>query len=51
MLKNNQKIFWALIWVLKKEKPTIDVGFGGVFVPGAVLLRLILNKTDYCVLH
>ena len=28
-------MFWVPIWVPKKEKPTIDVGFGGVFVPGA----------------
>jgi hypothetical protein len=25
-------MFWALIWVLKKEKPTTGVGFSGVFV-------------------
>jgi hypothetical protein len=25
-------IFWALIWVLKNKKPTIGVGFSGVFV-------------------
>ena len=37
-----KKIFWALIWVLKKEKPTTGVGFRGVFVPGAGLLYILL---------
>ncbi len=25
-------MFWVLIWVLKKQKPTTGVGFKGVFV-------------------
>jgi len=30
--ENVEKIFWVLIWALKKEKPTTGVGFRGVFV-------------------